>query len=132
MKILVVEDEAAIAKILKRGLEMEQYAVDLAYDGQEGLEKASKDNYDLIITDVMLPTIDGMELCKLLRKRNIETPVIMLTARDTVEDKVLGLDAGADEYLTKPFTLEKLNARIKAVLRLRKIKAAINPQKGNF
>jgi DNA-binding response OmpR family regulator len=122
MKILVIEDEISIANLLKKGLEMEQYAVELAHDGQTGLDKASKNNYDLIITDIMLPTIDGMELCRLLRSKNIETPIIMLTARDAAEDKVLGLDAGADDYLVKPFTFEKLNTRIKAVLRLRKIK----------
>ena len=127
MKILVVEDEVKIAGLIRKALEIEKYVVDLAYDGQAGLERAAKGNYDLIIMDVMLPGIDGMEVCKALRRKRINTPVIMLTARDSAEDKVLGLDAGADDYLVKPFTFEKLNARIKSVLRLRKINNEIYP-----
>jgi len=120
MIILVVEDEVKITRFIKKGLEMEHYTVEVAYDGQEALEKCGVNNYDLIILDIMLPRIDGIEVCKKLRQKKIETPIIMLTARDTVEDRINGLDAGADDYLIKPFAFGELVARIRALLRREK------------
>lgn len=120
MTILVVEDEVKITRFVKRGLEMEHYTVEVAYDGEEALQKAEINNYDLIILDIMLPKIDGIEVCKKLREKKINTPIIMLTARDTVEDRINGLDAGADDYLIKPFSFGELVARIRALLRREK------------
>jgi heavy metal response regulator len=120
MTILVVEDEIKITRFIKRGLEMEHYTVETAYDGQEALEKAEVNNYDLIILDIMLPKVDGIEVCKKLRENKVDTPIIMLTARDTVDDRVKGLDAGADDYLVKPFAFGELVARIRALLRREK------------
>jgi len=120
MTILVVEDEIKITRFIKKGLEMEHYTVDVAYDGKEGLEKAEVNSYDLIILDIMLPKMDGVEVCKKLRESKVETPIIMLTARDTVDDRVRGLDAGADDYLVKPFAFGELVARIRALLRREK------------
>jgi DNA-binding response OmpR family regulator len=120
MTILVIEDEKKLVDILKKALKSEKYAVDVAYDGQDGLEKGLKGNYGLIILDLMLPKKDGVEVCKELRSHQVHTPIIMLTARGTVDDRVAGLDIGADDYLVKPFGLEELLARIRAVLRRRK------------
>ena len=120
MTILIIEDEKKLVGILKRALKGERYSVDVAYDGIEGMEKALKNNYSLILLDVMLPGKDGFALCKELRKRNVHTPIIMLTAKGGAEDRVAGLDAGADDYLIKPFGLDELFARIRAVLRRRK------------
>ncbi len=117
MRILVIEDEKKIAGFIKRGLKEEGYAVDTASDGEEGYYLARTNDYDLILLDVMLPKIDGIKLCKKLRKDSEKTPVIMLTAKDRVKDKVEGLDSGADDYITKPFVFEELLARIRAVLR---------------
>ena len=117
MRILVVEDEKKIADFIKRGLKEEGYAVDLAYDGQEGLFLAKTGEYDLILLDLMLPKLDGYSLFKELRKAKVLSPVIMLTAKDATKDKVAGLDLGADDYMTKPFAFEELLARIRAVLR---------------
>ncbi len=117
MTILVVEDEIKITRFIKKGLEMEHYTVDTAYDGKEALEKAEINNYDLIILDIMLPKMDGIEVCKRIREKKIETPIIMLTARDTIEDRINGLDVGADDYLVKPFAFGELIARIRALLR---------------
>ncbi|WP_338825712.1 Regulator of RpoS [Moorella thermoacetica] len=117
MRILVVEDETTLANTLARCLREEGYATDIAYDGEEGVAFAETVVYDLIILDLMLPRLDGMEVIRRLRNERIETPVIMLTARDTVADKVRGLDAGADDYLTKPFALAELLARVRALLR---------------
>jgi DNA-binding response OmpR family regulator len=118
MKLLVVEDEHKIANALKQGLEQESYAVDVAYDGDQGLANALGSNYDLILLDRMLPgSIDGLELCRQLRGKNIHTPILMLTAKDGVNDRVSGLDSGADDYLAKPFAFEELLARIRALLR---------------
>lgn len=116
-RILVVEDEGKIANLLKRGLEEEGYEVDLAADGAEGLDLALGRHYDLIVLDIGLPEVDGMEVCRELRRKGHLTPVIFLTARDSVHDKVLGLDLGADDYLTKPFAFEELLARIRSLLR---------------
>jgi heavy metal response regulator len=132
MTILVVEDEIKITRFIKKGLEMEHYTVDTAYDGEEALEKAEINNYDLIILDIMLPKIDGIEVCKRLRNNKLETPIIMLTARDTVEDRVRGLDVGADDYLVKPFAFGELVARIRALLRREKTVKATRLEVGNL
>lgn len=120
MTILVVEDEVKIIRFIKKGLEMEHYTVEIAYDGEEALEKASINSYDLIILDIMIPKIDGISVCKKIRDDKVETPIIMLTAKDTVEDRIKGLDAGADDYLIKPFSFGELVARIRALLRREK------------
>ncbi len=120
MTILVVEDEIKISRFIKKGLEMEHYTVEIAYDGQDGYEMAELNSYDLIILDIMLPKMSGIEMCRKLRLAKVDTPVIMLTARDTIEDRVKGLDAGADDYLTKPFAFGELVARIRALLRREK------------
>ncbi len=132
MTILVVEDEIKISRFIKKGLEMEHYTVDLAYDGSEGLEKSEINNYDLIILDIMLPKMSGIEVCKKIRERKIDTPVIMLTARDTIEDRVSGLDAGADDYLIKPFAFGELVARIRALLRREKTVKSTKLQVGDL
>ncbi|MGE5399141.1 MAG: response regulator [Ignavibacteriales bacterium] len=117
MKILLVEDEKKVASFIKRGLEEEYYTVDVANDGKAGLNLASGQEYDLMILDIMLPFIDGVTLLKEIRKLKISTPVLLLTAKHSIEDKVEGLDSGADDYLTKPFDFEELLARIRALLR---------------
>lgn len=117
MRILIIEDEKKIAEFIKRGLKEEGYSVDLAYDGEEGFFLAANNEYDLIVLDLMLPKIDGISVCRRLREKKATTCVLMLTARDTVKDKVNGLDSGADDYLTKPFAFEELMARIRALLR---------------
>jgi two-component system copper resistance phosphate regulon response regulator CusR len=117
MRILVVEDEHKIAQALKDGLEQESYAVDVAYDGEAGLNTALSDDYDLIILDVMLPKLNGFEVCQKLRAATNHTPVLMLTARSQDRDIVQGLNTGADDYLAKPFSFEVLLARVKALLR---------------
>lgn len=117
MKILLVEDEKGVANFIKKGLEEEQYTVDLAIDGEEGLSLAFTSQYDLIVLDIMLPGINGIEICKQIRKKNIQTPVMMLTAKDSVRDKVIGLDSGADDYITKPFSFDEFVARVRALLR---------------
>ncbi len=121
MTILIIEDEKKLVEILKKALRSERYAYDVAYDGEEGLEKALKGNYGLIILDLSLPKKDGMDVCRELRAQLVHTPVIMLTARGVIENKIEGLDAGADDYLLKPFSLDELFARIRAVLRRRKV-----------
>jgi two-component system response regulator MprA len=115
-RILVVEDEVPIADFIRRGLLLEDYAVEVAYDGREGLEKATENTPDLVILDIMLPGIDGLEVCRQLR-RHSDVPVIMLTAKDAVPDRVAGLEAGADDYLVKPFAFDELVARVRALLR---------------
>ncbi len=117
MRILLVEDNRRLSDSLKRSLVDDNYAVDTAYDGQEGEELAELTPYDVIILDVMLPRKDGIEVCRALRNRRIKTPILMLTARDALEDRVLGLDSGADDYLVKPFEMEELRARLRALLR---------------
>ena len=117
MHILIVEDEKKIADFIRRGLKEEGYTADVSYDGQEGYFLASTNDYDAVILDLMLPKMDGLSLCRALRKDKVNTPIIMLTARDTVKDKVQGLDSGANDYLTKPFAFEELLARVRAVLR---------------
>lgn len=114
---MVVEDEHHIAQALKKGLEQEAYAVDLAFDGVAGYDLGSTEEYDIILLDLMLPKMDGSEVCANLRKEGIQTPILMLTAKDQIIDKVEGLDAGADDYLAKPFAFDELLARIRALLR---------------
>ena len=117
MRILLVEDDVAIAQSLKEGLEDEAYAVDVVHDGDEGYRTATADDYDVIILDVMLPEMNGYEVCRALRKDGNQTPILMLTARDAERDIVEGLDMGADDYLAKPFSFEVLLARLRALLR---------------
>lgn len=117
MRILVVEDEKKIAGFIRRGLKEENYSVDIAYDGEEGHFLAKTNEYDLIILDLMLPKLDGLTLCRKLRAEHAAAPIIMLTAKDTVKDKVAGLNAGANDYLAKPFAFEELLARVRAALR---------------
>ncbi len=117
MKILVVEDEERVSQFIQKGLREEGHAVDAAFDGEEGSFLAEVNDYDLIILDLMLPKKNGIMVCRELRDRGVATPVLMLTARDSTGDKVRGLDAGADDYLTKPFAFEELLARVRALLR---------------
>ncbi len=117
MRILVVEDEERIAGFIRRGLEEEGYAVDVASDGEDGLERAQTAEYDLIVLDLMLPKLNGLEVLRRLRAAGSAAPVLVLTARDAVEDKIKGLDTGADDYLTKPFSFDEFLARIRALLR---------------
>ncbi|HHY97599.1 MAG TPA: response regulator transcription factor [Firmicutes bacterium] len=117
MRVLIVEDEPKIAAFIKQGLEEEGYAVDVAQDGESALDYAESAQYDLLILDIMLPKKDGISVCQELRKRGIKTPILMLTARDTIDDRVEGLDAGADDYLVKPFAFRELLARLRALLR---------------
>lgn len=117
MRILVVEDEKKVASFIKKGLEEEYYSVDTAYDGKEGYRLAINEEYDLIILDVMLPYKDGFTLLKEMRAENVLTPVLFLTAKESLTDKISGLNLGADDYLTKPFSFEELVARVRALLR---------------
>lgn len=118
-RILLIEDERKIADFIRRGLTLEGYQVQVAYDGESGLDAAVEQKPDLIILDIMLPAIDGIEVCKALRDAGFDMPILMLTARDAVRDRVAGLDAGADDYLVKPFAFDELLARIRALLRRR-------------
>lgn len=117
MKLLLVEDERDLSKVIKRILEYSKYEVDTAFDGLEALDKLQCNTYNLIILDVMMPKMDGFSVLKQIRKSNINIPILMLTARSEIDDKVLGLDNGADDYLTKPFQVKELLARIRALLR---------------
>lgn len=117
MRILVVEDTKKIADSLKKGLKQEGFAVDVAYSGDEGYDLASSEPYDILILDIMLPGMNGLEICSALRQKGNKTPVLMLTAKSELENKVEGLNIGADDYLTKPFEFSELVARIKALLR---------------
>jgi heavy metal response regulator len=119
MRILIVEDEKKVANFVKKGLQEEGYAVDVTFDGEEGLRLGSDPSYDLIILDIYLPKLDGLAALKRLRAHGVRTPVLLLTVRATIEDKVLGLDSGADDYLTKPFAFQELLARVRALLRRR-------------
>ncbi len=119
MHILVVEDQQRLAMLLRRVLTEERHAVDIANDGARGVDLAASDTYDLVILDRMLPEMDGLEVCQEMRESGVQTPVLMLTARGSVEDRVEGLNAGADDYLVKPFAMEELLARVNALLRRR-------------
>ena len=121
MKILLVEDEEGIANLVRRGLEKANYAVDRAADGITGLQRAQERTYSLIILDLMLPGMDGLRICESLRARQSQVPILMLTARDSIEDRVHGLEVGADDYLPKPFDFAELLARVRALLRRDKI-----------
>jgi len=117
MRLLLVEDNKRLSDSLRLTLEDDGYAVDVAYDGLDGEEMGLMDAYDIVILDIMLPGKNGIEVCKALRNKRVRTPVLMLTARDALEDRVLGLDSGADDYLVKPFEVDELRARIRALLR---------------
>jgi DNA-binding response OmpR family regulator len=117
MRILVVEDEAKLARAIKKALELQKYAVDLAEDGQEALDVALSEAPDLILLDAMLPKKDGFRVCRELRQAGLHSPILMLTAKGQIQDKIAGLDAGADDYMVKPFSFEELFARIRALLR---------------
>jgi len=117
MRILVIEDEKHIADFVKQGLKEDGYSVDVAYDGEKGYFLAETEEYDAIVLDLMIPKIDGVTLCKKLRQDKISTPILMLTAKDSVNDKVAGLDSGAEDYLTKPFAFKEFLARVRVLLR---------------
>ena len=117
MRVLLIEDDVTITRLLKEGLEDESYTVDVVNDGSEGYRTAAADDYDVIILDIMLPGMNGYEVCRALRNDGNKTPILMLTARDTERDIVEGLDTGADDYLAKPFSFDVLLARIRALLR---------------
>ena len=119
MHVLVVEDQQRLALLLRRVLTEERHTVDVATEGNEGFDLAASDTYDLVVLDVMLPGMDGIEICSEMREAGVHTPVLMLTARGAVEDRVAGLNAGADDYLIKPFAMEELLARVNALLRRR-------------
>jgi len=122
MYVLIVEDERRLAQLVRRVLEEEGHTVDTAYDGEEGLAMAMEGSHDVVILDILLPEIDGIEVCQSLRRNKVDTPVLLLTALDSVEDRVRGLDAGADDYLPKPFAFQELLARVRALGR-RKVQA---------
>jgi len=132
MRILVVEDEAKMASFIKRGLEEEGAAVDVSTDGQDGLYRASTGNYDLIVLDITLPLVDGLDVCRKLRDNKISTPILLLTARDSVDMKVRGLDSGADDYLTKPFAFAELLARLRALRRRDRAEVNLRLQIGDL
>lgn len=117
MRVLIIEDERRLSNIIKKGFIEDGFAVDQAFDGEEGLYLAENEQYDLIVLDIMLPKIDGLQVCKELRKKRIKTPVLMLTAKSTTEDKVAGLDSGADDYITKPFSFVEFRSRVHALIR---------------
>ncbi|UFT98004.1 response regulator transcription factor [Radiobacillus kanasensis] len=127
-KVLIVDDEESIVTLLKYNVELAGFETEVAYTGQEGLNKALHQNFDLIILDLMLPEMDGTEVCKQLRQNKVDTPILMLTAKDDEFDKVLGLELGADDYLTKPFSTKEVVARIKAILRRTNNRSADNGQ----
>ncbi|MCU7513353.1 MAG: response regulator transcription factor [Ignavibacteria bacterium] len=132
MKVLLVEDEKKVASFIRKGLEEEYYTVDTAFDGRQGRELALSQEYDLIILDIMLPYINGIMLLEEIRRSRISTPVLLLTARQSVENKVEGLDAGADDYLTKPFAFEELLARIRALLRRKETEKSLSLKAGDL
>lgn len=117
MQILIVEDEGKIANILRIGLITDYYTVDIAQDGEMALEKISYNDYDFVILDLMIPKVDGLTVCRKIREKNTTVPILILTAKDDINDKIAGLDAGADDYVTKPFSYAEISARIRALLR---------------
>jgi DNA-binding response OmpR family regulator len=117
MRLLLIEDDRRVARFIRKGLEAERYRIEVAFDGQRGIDMGLTESYDLILLDVILPIKTGIDVCRELRKEGVKTPILMLTAKDTLEDKVAGLGIGADDYLTKPFAFEELVARIQALLR---------------
>lgn len=132
MRLLVIEDEAKIARALREGLEGEHYEVAVARTGEEGFFRANAEVFDLIVLDLMLPGRDGIEVLTTLRRRGMQTPVLILTAKDAVEDRVFGLDSGADDYLVKPFAFPELLARIRALLRRDRIDQALRLKAGDL
>lgn len=124
MRVLLVDDDEKIIRMLRRGLTLENYAVEVASTGKQALQLAAQANFDLIILDIVMPELDGLEVCRRLRAAGDAQPILMLTARDDVADRVLGLDAGADDYLVKPFAYEELLARVRALLRRRSTDSA--------
>ncbi|MFQ5789445.1 MAG: response regulator [Acidobacteriota bacterium] len=120
MRLLLIEDDRRVARFIRKGLEAERYQVEVASDGGQAIEMGSGGAYDLILLDIILPIKNGIDVCRELRENDIQAPILMLTARDSVQDKVKGLGAGADDYLTKPFAFEELVARIRALLRRRR------------
>ena len=117
MRVLIVEDEVRLNNIIKKGFVEDGFAVDQAFDGEEGQYLAESEQYDLVVLDLMLPKIDGITVCKNLRKKKSKTPIIILTAKSTVEDKIMGLDSGADDYITKPFSFNEFRSRVHALIR---------------
>lgn len=132
MRVLVVEDDAGISRFIHQGLNEAGYAVDVASNGREGVNYAIVTDYDVIVLDVLLPELDGLSVLKDLRQRGLQTPVLLLTALDTVQDRVLGLDAGADDYLIKPFDFTELLARLRALLRRPPLQTDVVLQVGNL
>ncbi len=132
MRILVIEDEEKISKFIKRGLKEEGYAVDIASDGEEGHFMIGSNDYDLIILDLMLPKLDGLSLCRQLRSEKVNVPILILSAKDAVKDKVTGLNAGADDYLAKPFAFEELLARVRVLLRKKDANVPTQMQVGDL
>jgi two-component system OmpR family response regulator len=132
MRVLIVEDEVKMAGLIRRGLEREGMAVDLAGDGEEALWRAEAVEYDAILLDLMLPGIDGLEVCRRLREAGVWSPILMLTARDAVRDRVAGLDRGADDYLTKPFSYAELLARMRALVRRGRPERPVELQVGDL
>ena len=130
MRVLIVEDEKKIADFIKRGMKEEGYSADIAHDGEKGHFLATTETYDLIVLDIMLPGMDGITLCKKLRNEKILPPILMLTARETVKDKVMGLDAGANDYMVKPFAFEEFLARVRALLRQKNMGAITKLEAG--
>ena len=120
MRILIIEDEKNLARILKKGLEENSFVVELSFDGEEGLYMAENYNFDAVLLDIMLPKLDGLEILKTLREKGIDVPILMLTAKGDVEDRVKGLNRGADDYIPKPFDFTELLARLRAVIRRNK------------
>jgi DNA-binding response OmpR family regulator len=127
MKILIIEDDSRVSELIRRGLEEQDFETDFAYDGLLGKKLALQNQYDLIITDIILPKMDGLELCKELRLKQPEVPIIMLTALGTTDDKIEGFDAGADDYLVKPFEMRELIARVRAILKRKSSDADTSP-----
>lgn len=132
MRVLVIEDERRLAQIIKRGLVEGGYAVDLAFDGEEGKFMAETENYDLVILDLMLPKINGLMVCRELRNKGIKTPILILTAKTTLDDKIAGLNSGADDYLTKPFAFLELSARVAALIRRSRAVVAVQLSVANL
>jgi DNA-binding response OmpR family regulator len=117
MRVLVIEDEAKVASFISKGLEEEAYEVEVVYNGRDGLDRLTADRYDIVLLDLMIPEISGLEVLKTIRERGVNTPVLIITAKSSKEDVVRGLDTGSDDYLTKPFSFDELLARIRALLR---------------